>query len=81
MTAVAAYYQLSLDVDVDGGMARITITVFDASSTLIAEHSDRWVTFCWTWQDLAVLIERIWTANGGQVNNILSRPSPYVDLT
>ncbi len=81
MPADAERYVVTLDVDVAGGEARVQVWIYDGDVTVLAYTDDRWTTFCWTWKDLADLVEDRWRKNGGQVNGSLTRPSPFVDLT
>lgn len=73
-------YVLVLDVDVANGVADIALNLFDEHGTPLAQLTDNWVTFCWTWKDLVEYVEKRWSLHGGNLPAV-SRPSPYVDLT
>lgn len=73
-------YILTLDVDVADGMAQMFLEFRTPDGTLIASFDEAWTTFCWTWKDVVEYLERRWAIHGGKAT-VLSRPSPYIDLT
>lgn len=81
MRQTPSTYVLTLSVDVDKATVRSTLLILDEDAQVMQEDRHEWSSFCYTWLDLAEMLQRRWVAAGGRSNGAVNSPSPHIDMT